>query len=97
LPERPPTVRVFLGAPQAPARGLQGGVPVDLIGGRVTMSRRRIYEPRIVTDHIMMQDDFDRLHEYLLERESIPEASDDLRKVVEDEWPELAHKLPPKD
>ena len=40
------------------------------------MSRRRIYEPRIVTDHIMMQDDFDRLHEYLLERESIPEASD---------------------
>jgi hypothetical protein len=61
------------------------------------MSRRRIYEPRIVTDHIMMQDDFDRLHEYLLERESIPEASDDLRKVVEDEWPELAHKLPPKD
>jgi hypothetical protein len=51
----------------------------------------------MVTDHIMMQDDFDRLHEYLLERESIPEASDDFRKVVEDEWPELAHKLSPQD
>jgi hypothetical protein len=58
------------------------------------MARRRIYEPRIVADHIMTQDDFDRLHEYLLERESIPEASDDIRQVVEDEWPELAHKLP---
>jgi hypothetical protein len=58
------------------------------------MARRRIYEPRIVADHIMTQDDFDRLHEYLLGRESIPEASDDIRQVVEDEWPELAHKLP---
>ena len=58
------------------------------------MARRRIYEPRIVADRIMTQDDFDRLHEYLLERESIPEASDDIRQVVEDEWPELAHKLP---
>jgi hypothetical protein len=58
------------------------------------MARRRIYEPRIVADHIMTQDDFDRLHEYLLERESIPEDSDDIRQVVEDEWPELAHKLP---
>jgi hypothetical protein len=57
------------------------------------MARRRIYEPRIVADHIMTQDDFDRLHA-LLERESIPEASDDIRQVVEDEWPELAHKLP---
>jgi hypothetical protein len=58
------------------------------------MARRRIYEPRIVADRIMTQDDFDRLHEYLLERESIPEDSDDIRQVVEDEWPELAHKLP---
>jgi hypothetical protein len=57
------------------------------------MARRRIYEPRIVADHIMTQDDFDRLHEYLLEGEH-PEASDDICQVVEDEWPELAHKLP---
>jgi hypothetical protein len=32
------------------------------------MPKRRIYEPRVVADHIMVQDDFDRLHNYLLER-----------------------------
>jgi hypothetical protein len=61
------------------------------------MVKRRIYEPRVVVDHIMVQDDFDRLHKYLLETESISEISDDLRKVIEDEWPELTHKLPPKE
>lgn len=61
------------------------------------MPKRRIYEPRVVADHIMVQDDFDRLHKYLLETESISEISDDLRKVIEDEWPELTHKLPPKE
>jgi hypothetical protein len=56
----------------------------------------RIYAPRIVADHIMMQDDFVRLHRFLLESEDIPEISDDVRNVVEEEWPELTHKLPPK-
>jgi hypothetical protein len=32
----------------------------------------------------------------LLETEDIAEISDDLRNVVEEEWPELTHKLPPK-
>jgi hypothetical protein len=44
----------------------------------------------------MMQDDFVRLYRFLLETEDIPEISDDLRNVVEEEWPELAHKLPSK-
>jgi hypothetical protein len=61
------------------------------------MVKRRIYEPRVVVDHITVQDDFDRLHKYLLETESISEISDDLRKVIKDEWPELTHKLPPKE
>jgi hypothetical protein len=56
----------------------------------------RIYEPRVVADHIMMQDDFVRLHRFLLETDRIPEISDDVREVVEKEWPELVHKLPPK-
>ena len=56
----------------------------------------RIYVPRVVADRIMMQDDFVRLHEFLLETDTISDISDDLREVVEKEWPELAHKLPPK-
>ena len=44
----------------------------------------------------MMQDDFVQLHKFLLETDTIPEISDEVREVVEEEWPELARKLPPK-
>jgi hypothetical protein len=55
-----------------------------------------LYAPRIVSDHIMLQEDFERLREFLLETGDISEVSDDIRKLVEEEWPELVHKLPPK-
>jgi hypothetical protein len=58
---------------------------------------RRAYRPRIVGVQVMMQDDFERLHKYMLEIERIDHISDEVRAVVEDEWPELAHKLPPKE
>ena len=57
---------------------------------------KRIYAPRVISDHIMLQEDFERLHKFLLETESLPEVSDDMRELVEDEWPELVQKLPPK-
>ena len=57
---------------------------------------KRIYAPRIISDHIMVQEDFERLHKFLLETEDIPEVSDDIRELVEEEWPELVPKLPPK-
>jgi hypothetical protein len=57
---------------------------------------KRIYAPRIISDHIMMQEDFERLYKFLLEAEGLSEVSDDMRQLVEDEWPELVHKLPPK-
>jgi hypothetical protein len=57
---------------------------------------KRIYAPRIISDHIMVQEDFERLHKFLLETEGLSEVSDDIRELVEDEWPELVHKLPPK-
>ena len=44
----------------------------------------------------MMQDDFVRLHKFLLETDAISDISDDVREVIEKEWPELVHKLPPK-
>jgi hypothetical protein len=43
----------------------------------------------------MVQEDFERLHKFLLETESLSEVSDDMRELIEDEWPELLHKLPP--
>jgi hypothetical protein len=41
-------------------------------------------------------DDLRRLHDYLIEIETIAIISDEMRVVVESEWPELVHKLPPK-
>ena len=58
--------------------------------------KRRTYLPRIVGDKVIMPADLKRLHEYMLEVEYVDEISDEMRVVVEELWPELAHKLPPK-
>jgi hypothetical protein len=50
----------------------------------------------IVDGRPMTADDLQRLHDYLLDMEAISAISDQMRTVVESEWPELAHKLPPK-
>jgi hypothetical protein len=55
-----------------------------------------IYAPRIISDHMMVEEDFERLHKFLLETESLSEVSDDMRELIEQEWPELVRKLPPK-
>jgi hypothetical protein len=57
---------------------------------------KRIDLPRIISDHVMVQEDFERLHKFLLETEGLSEVSDDMRQLIEQEWPELVHKLPPK-
>jgi len=44
----------------------------------------------------MVQEDFERLYKFLLETEGLSEVSDDMRQLIEQEWPELVHKLPPK-
>ena len=46
---------------------------------------------------VMMPADLKRLHKYMLDVEHIGIISDEMREVVESEWPELAHKLPPKE
>lgn len=60
-----------------------------------TSKPKRIYAARIVSDHIMVQEDFERLHKFLLETDCLSEVSDDIRELVEEEWPELVQKLPP--
>ena len=44
----------------------------------------------------MMPADLKRFHKYMLEVEHIDDISDEMRAVVESEWPELAHKLLPE-
>jgi hypothetical protein len=58
--------------------------------------KRRVYLPRIVGGKVMMPADLKRLHKYMLDVEHISIISDEMRAVVESEWPELVHKLPPK-
>ena len=57
---------------------------------------RRTYLPCIVGGKVMMPADLKRLHKYMLDIELIEHITDEMRAVVESEWPELAHKLPPK-
>jgi len=56
----------------------------------------RVYISRVVGDQVMTSADLERLHKYMLEIEGIDHISDEMRAVVEELWPELAHKLPPK-
>ena len=58
--------------------------------------KRRTYTPRIVGDKVMIPTDLKRLHKCMREVEHIGIVSDEMREVVEELWPELAHKLPPK-
>ena len=60
------------------------------------IKKRRTYQPRIVAGKVMMPADLKRLHKYMLDIEHIDHISDEMRAVVESEWPGLARKLPPK-
>jgi hypothetical protein len=58
---------------------------------------RRTYLPRLVGGKVMMPADLKRLHKYMLDVEHISIISDEMREVVAELWPELAHKLLPKE
>ncbi len=53
------------------------------------------FRPQIVPKP-MTPDDLRRLHDYLVDIEAISIISDEMRIVVENEWPGLLHKLPPR-
>jgi hypothetical protein len=59
--------------------------------------KRGVYISRVVGDQVMTSADLERLHKELLEFERIDVVSDEMRALIEDEWPELAYKLPPKE
>jgi hypothetical protein len=37
------------------------------------------------------------LHKFLLETDNLPEISSDLSEMIEEGWPELVYRLPPKE
>jgi hypothetical protein len=87
-------VTSLLGTKFFDTRGRDGGVREGLAAGMT--KKRRTYQPRIVGGKVMMPADLRRLHKYVLDIEHIDHISDEMRAVIESEWPELAHKLPPK-
>ena len=59
------------------------------------MTERLPYMPRIVGNRLVTPAELQRLHEQLLKNDVIV-VPDDMRPVVESEWPKLAYKLPPQ-
>jgi hypothetical protein len=58
--------------------------------------KRRVHQPRVFDGRIIESDEIERIHKEVLEFESIEAISDPMRELIEDLWPELVHKLPPK-
>ena len=56
----------------------------------------RRYKSRLVGGKVMLPGDLERLRKYMLEIEGVDAISDEMRAVVEELWPELTHKLPPR-
>jgi hypothetical protein len=56
-----------------------------------------IESPAFASFKVMLQADMERLHQFMLEMEGVRVISDEMRTVIESEWPELMHKLPPRE
>ena len=60
------------------------------------MPKKRVYQHRLLGNQVMTPKDLENLHKHLLELEVIDAISDEMRELIESEWPELVHKLPPR-
>jgi hypothetical protein len=58
--------------------------------------KRRSYKLRLVGDKVMMPADLKRL-QYMLDVEHIGVISDEMREVVQSEWPRAGAQAAPKD
>jgi transposase-like protein len=64
--------------------------------GRGQMAERRKYGPREFDGRMIEPEEIEQIHRELLEFEQIEAVSDPMRALIEDLWPELVHKLPPR-
>jgi hypothetical protein len=60
------------------------------------IKKRRVYQPRVFDGRVITSDEIERIHKEVLEFERTEAVSDPMRELIEDLWPELTHKLPPK-
>jgi hypothetical protein len=58
--------------------------------------KRRVYQPRIFDGRIITSDEIERIHKEVLKFKRIEAISDPMRELIEELWPELVHKLPPR-
>jgi hypothetical protein len=58
--------------------------------------KREPYEPRIFEGRVMLPEEIQRIHQEIVSFERIEAISDPMRELIEDLWPELVDKLPPK-
>jgi hypothetical protein len=76
-----------------------------LFGARRSIAKPRIgrndqeetrYEPRVFDGKIIQSDEIEPIHKGVLDCKRIESISDPMREFIEELWPELVHKLPPK-
>ena len=58
--------------------------------------RRYIYRPRFFEGRIITPDEQERVYKPLCQFEIIGPVSDSMRRLIQEVWPELVSKLPPK-
>ena len=58
--------------------------------------KKRTYEPRIFEGRVMLPEEQEQIYMELLTCKRMESVSDAMRELILEEWPELAHKLPPK-
>jgi hypothetical protein len=57
---------------------------------------KRIYEPRIFEGRVMLPEEQEQIFEEIIQFERMEYVSPQMRELILDVWPELAHKLPPE-
>jgi hypothetical protein len=58
--------------------------------------KKRRYESRVFDGRIIQSAEIERIHKEVLDFERIEAISEPMRELIEDLWPELVSKLPPK-
>ena len=69
------------GGPLGPRRGNRKAFP---------------YEATVIAGNLLLPADVQRLHQIMLDSETVKSIANEMRLAVEALWPELVHKLPPK-
>jgi hypothetical protein len=58
--------------------------------------KNHVYEPRIFEGRVMLPQEQEQIYMQLLTSKRMEFVTHSMRALILEEWPELAHKLPPK-